>query len=166
MGLAPRLVLAAAPYLALAAIVVLISAAVTPGESAAQADGPVVRITLNDLPPYVFTPGSPPVQVSGVAPFVVHITWTVDAGPSGEPVEAVRWGWNVRNPQNDEEWEQSWCTTCPSLPVRVVHSGTQRILFEARDRSGATILAQLEIVTIPLAIEATTWGDVKARYAR
>ena len=164
MGMAARPV-PPVPCAALTAIVILFLTAVTPVRSAAQSNGPVVRITLNDIPPYVFTPGSPPVQLRVAEPFHARITWTVDGALSAYGHETVvRYGWNVSAQGGDEAWAQSWCTACHSAPVRVLGSGTWRFLLEARDRFGMTTLAQIEIIVAPVAIEAATWGDVKARF--
>ena len=133
---------------------------------AAAADGPVLRVTVNGSQPYVFVPGSPPVQLSLAASQPVHSAWEASPGDAGEPVDAFRFGWDISDPDNDEEWDQSWCSTCPPPPVRQFSSGTHRFSLQARDRAGVTTLAQIDLVIVQVPVAPTSWSRVKGLFGR
>ena len=145
------------------AILTALLSAALPVESLAQFEGPVLRVTVNDLPPFVFPPGPSPVNLSMNAQQPIHISWEASPGTSGEPFDATRHGWNIRNPANDEEWDQSWCTACSSV-TRTFSSGTHRFFLEGRDAAGSITHVEIEIVILPVAIEAKPWAGVKRLY--
>src|SRR5205085_2039052 len=69
-----------------------------------------------------------------------------DAAAYGGDIVAYRYGWNLRNPDNDEEWEQNWCAECLSAPVRFYNSGSQRFFVEVRDNAETVTRAEIELV--------------------
>ena len=145
------------------AILTALFSAALPVESLAQLEGPVLRVTVNDLPPFVFPPGPSPVMLTINALQPIHISWEASPGASGEPFDATRHGWNIRNPANDEEWDQSWCTACSSV-TRAFSVGIHRFFLEGRDAAGSITHVEIEIVIQQLAIETKPWAGVKRLY--
>ena len=148
---------------ALPAILTALLSVALPVEGLAQFDGPVLRVTVNDLPPFVFPPGPSPVMLSINSLQPIHISWEASPGASGEPVDATRYGWNIRNPADDEEWEQSWCTACSSV-TRVFSVGFHRFFLEGRDAAGSITHVEIEFAIRQVAIETKPWAGVKRLY--
>lgn len=119
--------------------------------SAAAANGPVLSVSLNGSPPHVFIPGSPPVSLPVAPAQPSQLVWWAIPGDAGEPVEAFRFGWDIRNPADDEQWEHPWCADCFSA-TRTFSTGTHRFFLEARDHVGVVTGAQFELVVTPVAI--------------
>jgi len=84
-----------------------------------------------------------PVAVATGQP--IQFRWRGDAMSYGGSIVAYRYGWNLLNPERDEEWDQNWCETCTTAPARVFNSGTQRFFLETRDNAGTVTHAELEL---------------------
>ncbi len=112
--------------------------------------GPILRVKERFLGTYSFASGSRPVVVDIATGEPVEFRWVGDASDYGGEIVSYRYGWNIRNPQNDEEWEQNWCSTCTAAPVRIYSNGTQRFFVEARDNAESITRAVIELVVNPL----------------
>jgi hypothetical protein len=76
----------------------------------------------------------------------INFNWRGDASSYGGEIVAYRYGWNIRNPSNDEEWQQNWCATCRTAPTRIFNSGAQRFFLETRDNAETITHAEFELV--------------------
>lgn len=142
----------------------LLLAALVGGDAAAT-NGPVLSVSLNGSFPYVFLPGSPPVMLPVAPAQSIHLTWWALPGDAGEPIEAFRFGWDIRNPADDEEWQHPWCADCVS-EVRAFSTGTHRFFLEARDHAGLVTGAQFELVVTPVGIATASWSQIKVLMGR
>lgn len=118
----------------------------------------VARVIVNDqvgatlivdeqfLGTFTFVGGSRPVVLQVAAGQPIAFRWRGDASSYGGEVVAFRYGWNIRNPQDDEEWEQPWSATARRAPVRIFNSGTQRFFLELRDNAETITRAEIELV--------------------
>jgi len=118
----------------------------------------VARVLVNDqvgatlivderfLGTYSFVGGSRPVVLDVAASQPIEFRWRGDATSYGGEVVAFRYGWDIRNPQDDEEWQQPWCATCRTAPLRIFNSGTHRFFLELRDNAETITHAEIELV--------------------
>ena len=111
-----------------------------------NAVGATLIVDEKFLGTYRFVSGAKPVRLDVAAGQPLTFSWRGDAESYGGEIEAYRYGWNIRNPSNDEEWEQGWCATCRSAPVRAFSSGTQRFFLETRDNAESITHAEFELV--------------------
>lgn len=95
---------------------------------------------------YTFVGGSRPVVLNVAAGQPIAFRWRGDASGYGGEVVAYRYGWNIRNPQNDEEWEQQWSETARTAQTRIFNTGTQRFFLELRDNAETITHAEIELV--------------------
>lgn len=93
-----------------------------------------------------FVAGSRPVRLDVAAGQPISFKWRGDASGYGGEIVAYRYGWNISDPSNDQLWEQGWCGTCRSAPVRAFNSGTQRFFLECRDNAETITRAEFELV--------------------
>lgn len=108
--------------------------------------GATLTVSEKFLGTYNFSGPAPPVILDVAAAQPVKFTWRADASDYGGEIVAYRYGWNIRNPSNDEEWEQNWCGSCLSTAVRTFTSGTQRFFLETRDNAETVTHAEFELV--------------------
>lgn len=125
---------------------------------------PIVHVTVQGLGTWTFEAGSPAVPLVVSGPQTLNLSWTAEAGHYGGTIQAQRYGWNIRNPGNDEEWGVSWTPIRTSPVERSVNVGSHRFFLEVRDGAGASTLALIEITVLPVALEAATWSDLRLRY--
>jgi hypothetical protein len=90
--------------------------------------------------------GAHPVVLDVAAGQPVSFRWRGDASYYGGSVVAYRYGWNIRNPSNDEEWQQNWCEVCTSAETRIFNSGTQEFFLQCRDNAQTITTARFELV--------------------
>lgn len=112
---------------------------------------PLLIVSEPTLNSYVFTSLSHPVGLIVAAGQPVTFRWRGDASSYGADIGAYRYGWNIRHPENDEEWDQGWCRSCRSAPTRAFTSGLQRFYLETRDELGLTASAVIELTVVPMA---------------
>jgi hypothetical protein len=152
--------------LGLAALAVLGILGGLVADSAAQGMGPTLRVTVNGLTEYVFTPGSSPAKLTVLSSLPATIRWEAIASQPGTTIDGTRHGWNIRDLDNDQEWSQTWCSNCPAVTTRVLPAGTERFFLQVRDSAGRTTLARFEFNAIPLGIESVSWTDVRIVFSR
>jgi hypothetical protein len=90
--------------------------------------------------------GARPTVLDMAAGQPVKFKWRGDASYYGGSIVAYRYGWNIRTPSNDDEWQQNWCETCTSADERRFNSGNQRFFLEARDNAETITHAEFELV--------------------
>src|SRR5687767_4991231 len=95
-------------------------------DGAAQGTHPTLRVTVNSLPEFVFTNESPAVSMTWPAGQPITLRWEATAGEPSATITGYRFGWNIRNPSNDQEWEQDWCSTCSRTTTRTFNAGVNR----------------------------------------
>jgi hypothetical protein len=129
--------------------------------AAAQTGGPTVRVRVNAFPEFTF-PGSPNAQLTVLAGVPLVIQWDATPQP-GTSIARARYGWNIVNPDDDQQWDQDWCAVCPPVPVRTFNAGVQRFFLEVEDSAANRTRAEIGIVVSQLAVEPSSWTAWKRR---
>jgi hypothetical protein len=74
----------------------------------------------------------------------VSFRWSTDASHYGGTITGYRYGWDILNPENDQEWS-SWSPDNTSAPTRVFSSGTHLFFVQARDELETRVTATFEL---------------------
>ncbi|MFQ5600237.1 MAG: hypothetical protein ACE5G2_06755 [Candidatus Krumholzibacteriia bacterium] len=112
----------------------------------AGAAGPQLILDEPTLGTFTFVGTSSTRQLDAMAGLPVRFSWRADASPYGGEVEAFRYGWNLRNPADDAEWDEDWSPNAGSAPARFLEAGTQRFFVQARDIAGEVTSVELAIL--------------------
>jgi hypothetical protein len=108
--------------------------------------GPDLIVEDRFLGTFTFSEKSVPQVLDVAAGQAIRFRWRGDASRYGGEVVAYRYGWNISNPNDDEQWEQSWSSSARNAEVRVFNSGTQRFFLEARDNAETITRARFSLV--------------------
>jgi len=108
--------------------------------------GATLTVTERVLGTYNFVGGSRPVVLDMAAGQEIVFRWHGDAKGYGGTIRGYRYGWNIRNPQNDQEWDQSWGLNVLRSTPRKFNSGSQRFFIECRDNAETVTRAEFELV--------------------
>ncbi len=114
--------------------------------------GPLLTVRENTLGTAVFVGGSTPVEIEVGAEQPVSFRWSADGSHYGGTITGYRSGWDILNPENDEEWS-SWSVDNTSAPTRAFSGGTHLLSVQARDD-----LQQLVTATFWLEMHHVTMG--------
>ncbi|UCE01519.1 MAG: hypothetical protein JSW67_09515 [Candidatus Latescibacterota bacterium] len=107
--------------------------------------GPLLTVQEEFLGTQTFVGGSRPVQLDIAAGQPLNFTWSADATRYGGEIVAFRYGWNIRNPENDQEWDQNWSASARRAPTRTFASGAHRFRVEVRDNAETITSAEYEL---------------------
>ena len=128
---------------------------------------PDLNVTEPELGSWEFEETAPPVALRVWASAPLNFSWVADASTYGGTIQDYRYGWDIRNPENDDEWDQSWCSTCLVTEPRNFSTGTHTLHIQARDNTGAITHAVfvLNIFMFTLTLQEPTLGtwDVMTR---
>ena len=108
--------------------------------------GSTLNVTERVLGTYNFVGGSRPVVLDMAAGQTIEFRWRGDATSYGGTITGYRYGWNIRNPQTDEEWDQNWSAQALSSVPRTFNAGTHRFFLECRDNAETVTHAEIELV--------------------
>lgn len=125
---------------------------------------PILTVTESNLGQWVFEGATLPVQTAAAPGTPLNFSWLGDASGYGGTVDAYRFGWDIRDPNNDEEWQTSWSPSLLSAPTRTFNSGTHRFSVQVRDSAGAITTGVVEITVEILGVDAVSWGQFKLQY--
>lgn len=108
--------------------------------------GPILTVRERNLGTYTFVTGSRPVVMTAVRGQPVDFRWRADASAYGLDIAGYRYGVDVRDPGNDDQWSCGWSPDCTSFlrPVSFA-TGVHRIWIQARDTAGVVVEVQLEL---------------------
>ncbi len=111
--------------------------------------GPVLVVREEVLGTQTFVGGSNPVRMQIAGGQTVAFRWSADASHYGGTITDYRYGWDILNPDNDQEWSP-WSSSTEA-PPRTFAAGTHRFLLQARDntesRTGAIFELMVHAVT-------------------
>ena len=97
-----------------------------------------------------------------VTPWVVE--WDPVACYMSNAIEACRYGWDIQDPGDDNEWS-AWEYVF-AAPPRAFSFGTHTLMVEVRDTAGSitqgTIRFNVEQGAVP--VRETTWGAIKSMF--
>ncbi len=74
----------------------------------------------------------------------VNFHWTADASTYGGRIVGYRYGWNLRDPQQDAGWT-SWSASQTEAPTRTFTSGNQRFFLQVRDNAETITSIEFEL---------------------
>ena len=98
-----------------------------------------------------------------VTPWVVE--WDAVACNGSNAIEACRYGWDIQDPGDDNEWS-AWGYVF-AAPARSFVFGTHVFMVEVRDTAGSitqgTIRFNVEQGSVP--VRETTWGAIKSMFS-
>jgi hypothetical protein len=83
------------------------------------------------------------------AGFEFRFTWKADASGYGGVISGYRYGWDVADLSNPNEWEALLSPYATWAPPRSFSSGVHTLFVEAVDNNGYSTLAQIEISVFP-----------------
>jgi hypothetical protein len=131
-------------------------------------DQPVLTVNEPNLGSWIFqTNGQePPVIVTAASPATVLFDWSADASAYGGTIVGYRYGWDITDPDDDEQWEIPWeFGTITSAPQRTFFFGTHVLDVQTKDDAGTVTWGSVRInVQVPTPVESSTWGAIKALY--
>ena len=103
-------------------------------------DFPVLSVTEPELGSWEFEDTSVPVQLDVWGGTPLDFSFEADATAYGGSIQDYRFGWDIQDPADDDEWDQ-WCATCLETDPRNFSSGTHTLRIEARDNNGSVTTA-------------------------
>lgn len=112
--------------------------------------GPTLVLDDRYMGTFRFERGSRPITLEIAAGQPLAFRWRADASGYGGSIDGYRFGWDLRNPEEDDLWEQGWSATSRSAPQRAFERNTHRFYLEARDNAGSVTRAVVELVTYRL----------------
>jgi hypothetical protein len=107
--------------------------------------GPTLTLREPFLGTFHFSGASRPLPLDIAAGETVRFCWAADASSYGGEIVAYRYGWDIRDPDVEEEWEQNWSSTATCAPVRVFNSGVHIFFLETRDNAESITRARIEM---------------------
>ena len=133
-------------------------------QAAWAADVPQLTVTEVELGTWDFLGDPPPIQLDIQPGEPLDFSWVGDASAYGGSIQDYRYGYNIVDPDIDDNWDQNWCSTCLSGPTRSFSSGVQLLRIEVRDVLGATTRSAIVLTVRPVAVDDRTWSVIKRLY--
>ncbi len=124
--------------------------------------GPILMVSEQYLGFYRFqgcdqTPEQPIELPPGLT---LHFRWRGDASDYGSEIATYRYGWDVRDLGNPDDWEVPPGPHFTEAPPRKWYSGVHTLYIETVDNLGKITLAQLQIEVIPFPMDRNLlWVD-------
>lgn len=106
--------------------------------------GPTLTVRDAYLGTFVFAGGLQPVTLEVAGGQEIRLRWSADAAQYGGEIVAYRYGWDIRDPQDETQWEQNWSATALSAGTRTYPSGTHRFFLQVRDNLESITSATIE----------------------
>jgi len=95
-----------------------------------------------------------PVVVDILSSVPMQFTWTADTGPNTATVVGYRYGWDIIDPEDDNQWEIGFTPfdgDSASAPARAFYTLTHTFHVEVRTESGACSRVEIDLNVIPYA---------------
>jgi hypothetical protein len=136
---------------------------------ALRATGPILTVTGQYIAPIITSTTQTPVTQIGLPSGTpVSFCWTADASSYGGVVAGYRYGWDLIDPNDDEQWEIPFTpfgNPQECSPVRTFFFGVHVFYVEVIDNDGFKSRVPIQITYMPgVPVEHATWGNIKARY--
>jgi len=84
------------------------------------------------------------------AGFVLHFSWSADASSYGGVILSYRYGWDVLDLNDPNDWDVYASPYVKSAPPRVLSAGIHTLYVEAVDNNGKSSIAEIEIEAFPV----------------
>jgi hypothetical protein len=113
--------------------------------------GPLLQVRERNLGTYTFIGGKNRIETFRVpGGFVLDFGWTADASAYGAEVSSYRYGWDVADLSDPNEWAVLPSPLVKSAPLISFRAGVHTLFIEATDDMGTTTLAQFEMTMFPM----------------
>ena len=107
--------------------------------------GPIMTVKEEFLGTQTFVGGSRPVKLDIAAGQPLNFQWSADASRYGGEIVAFRYGWNIRDPNDDQQWDQNWSASVRRSATRSFSTGSQRFFLQVRDNAETITSAVYEL---------------------
>jgi len=90
----------------------------------------------------------------------LNFSWRGDASSYGGEIAGYRYGWDVADVNDPNDWEVSYSPFHRTAPERTLYSGVHTFFMEAIDNAGTKTLGQVEVNIVPFTMERNLmWVD-------
>ncbi len=107
--------------------------------------GPILTVQEEFLGTQTFVGGSRPVKLDIAAGQPLNFRWSADASRYGGEIVAFRYGWNIRDTNDDQQWDQNWSANVRGAATRSFNTGSHRFFVETRDNAETITSAVYEL---------------------
>ncbi len=111
--------------------------------------GPLLRVRDEYLGTQTFVGGSRPIRIDVAAGQPLRFRWVADTKHYGGEIIGYRYGWDIRDVDDDAEWS-SWSRTTTSAPERSFNDGTHRFYVQVQDNAHSVAQAIYELPVHPV----------------
>ncbi len=89
-----------------------------------------------------------------------NFRWVGDASSYGSMVVAYRYGWDIADIDNPDEWDVPWSPGLTYAPPTMIAAGVHTLFVEAIDDAATTTLGMVEINIVPFSMDRDLlWVD-------
>lgn len=104
--------------------------------------------------------GQKPAVLSLPAGFVLNFTWKADTSADGMSVRGYRYGWDIVDPEDPEEWPVALDPTLTRAPPIVWNFGQHLLMVEIRDSGGGITIGRIQVNIVPFLMDRPVlWVD-------
>jgi hypothetical protein len=123
--------------------------------------GPLLRMNERGMGGMIFTPlTADPAVLTVPAGIELRFSWVADASADGQEITGYRYGWDIVDPQNPEEWTEVPGPGPVEAPPASWSFGQHLLLVEARDSGGGLTLARVQVNPVPFSMDRPIlWVD-------
>lgn len=123
--------------------------------------GPLLKVKERNLGMYTFIGDRNRIQTFRVpGGFVLDFGWSADASDYGAVVSSYRYGWDVADLSDPNEWDVLASPLIKAAPLISFRTGVHTLFVEATDDMGTTTLAQFEMTIFPMKmLKNLLWVD-------
>ncbi|HVO76939.1 MAG TPA: hypothetical protein VMT60_03050, partial [Candidatus Bathyarchaeia archaeon] len=123
--------------------------------------GPLLRVTEPNLGVYVLLGVNTTTQTFRVpGGFPMKFSWSADASSYGAEVSTYRYGWDVTEFTDPNNWDVIASPFVKSAPTKSFYSGVHTLYIEATDNMGSKTLASFEVTVFPQKMQKSLlWVD-------
>jgi hypothetical protein len=94
------------------------------------------------------------------ADLALNFTWRADASSYGGEIAGYRYGWDVADINNPNDWDVRFSLAHTSAPPMSFSSGIHTFFVEAMDNAGKITLGKMELRIVPFTMERNLlWVD-------
>jgi hypothetical protein len=113
--------------------------------------GPLLKVKERNLGTYTFLGGKNRIETFRVpGGFTLDFSWTADASSYGAVISSYRYGWDIADLSDPNEWDVLPSPLVKTAPLMSFRTGVHTLFIEATDNMGTTTLAQFEMTIFPM----------------
>jgi len=123
--------------------------------------GPLLKVSEPYLGSYSYIgDNNRPEAFKLPADFSLNFRWKADASSYGGVISSYRYGWDVMDLSDPNDWDVQPSPFITSAPPATFTSGVHTLFIEAMDNNGISTIAQMEVMTFPLRMDRPLfWVD-------